>query len=207
MKIFNTTHIQITSNKILEKIHREVDNLSKDKILKEDINDIKSMIFSGVKLKALEFNIKERSKLQEELVELTEIELKRFSRGIDYSPGVKYLKYYFEIILKGGDQKLLFNCPNNYIQKEIKGRVVSNKIILEFQTTFQKNSEISEDEQKNLKFFFNESFDKLEEGKLAINKDVEKFNSEYENLIFDLLTKKKKKIEDDDDFNNSLNNF
>ncbi|RTY82654.1 hypothetical protein EKL99_08080 [Flavobacterium sp. ZB4P23] len=206
MKIFNTKHIENTSSDIFKKIHLIVDNLTKNEILKKNLIDIKFRIFNDVKLEALDFNVNERSQPSSELFELTEIEVKRFSQGIDYSPGIKYLKYFFEITLKEGNQDLLFNCPNKYNPVEIKGRVVKDKITLEFQTIYQTISEISEN-QVILQKRFKETFDKLEEGKLAINEDVKKFNSEYENLILDLLKKKKKKIEDDDDFNNSLNNF
>lgn len=165
------------------------------------------MIFSGVKLKALDFNIKERSQPSSELFELTEIEVKRFSQGIDYSPGIKYLKYFFEITLKEGNSQLLYNIPSNYIPKEIKGKIIKDKITLEFQTIFQKIGEIEGDKELVLKNRFKETFEKLEEGRLAINKDVEKLNLEYEILILQLLKKKKKKIEGDDDSSNSLNNF
>ena len=206
MKIFNTKHIENTSNDILKKIHSNIDRLAKDKILKEDLNDIKLKIFKEVELEALNFNI-DKKQLSSRLFELTEIEIKRFSQGIDYSPGVKYLKYFFEMTLEGGSQELLFTCPSEYIPIEIKGSIVKNKIIIEFQTIFQKIGEIEGDKELVLKNRFKETFDKLEEGKLAINEDVKKINLEYEELILDLLKKKKKKIEDDDDFNNSLNNF
>lgn len=206
MKIFNTVHINNTSNDILKKIRLEINGLAKEDFLDKDLNDIKTSIFNDVKLLSLDFDINERQ-ASNGLFELTEIELKRFSQSIDYSPGIKYLKFFFEITLKEGNQELIYNCPNEYIPIEIKGRVVKDKIKVEFQTTFQKINEIEGDKKLNLQNRFKETFEKLEEGRLAINKDVEKFNLEYENLILDLLTNKKNKIADNDDFNNSINNF
>lgn len=204
MKIFNTPITILTSTK-LSMASALCHKVEESRILNEDIKQLATEICTNkaILIKALEFDINDVEPKPHEMIALTSNQL---PPNTDYLPGTKYLKKSFSLKVSGSKELFTYRPSHIPPDYDISGRVTDDTVNIDFQTQIPSET-LNEDQVKDLAAQFKAAFQKMEELRNEINKDVTELNQFINKNVEELLEKRKEALLSKQAIDKNLENF
>lgn len=204
MKIFNTPITFLTATKLKMAIALS-DKITDSWLIKEDTTTLAEKICSNeaVKLERIDFDINLIKPLPFTMEELDSSET---VANPEHRPGNKYMNKSFELTVNGSTELLAYKPSKACVDYTIDGKVIDNKIIVDFSTMIS-NENPGEEQKNELHKRFKATFTKMEELRNEINDDAEMLNKFFRQKIEVLLEERKKRLTEKQAIDNSLESF
>lgn len=205
MKLFKEKDIKFYFKDLHEIIEIDIEKIKEDDFMKYDSKDLIMSIVASSTLSHLNFDLTNRTSKTEMVKILGEHHPS--GKHFDVMNGVKYTRARVDYYYNLPQPALLLNYePTGYrFNNPIDASIADDKLVIHYQTWHGKEN-LPEDVKNKVKNAVSEFQSDITHSVNFINKDIDKFNSELETVITQIINSRREKIikrkQQDDDLNN-----